>query len=137
MASLNVLVKLLPSSPFRLSRCFFIGVRRFFSASCFYFHPPQFLKLCSRLSILFCNLDFIGPVTYIFKVSIQPEYSLHFFPFCLQCFLSFILCFGCISFQSFPCYSFSAAALGISVLQVIQESLIPCRITCGFQVAIP
>ena len=47
MASLNVLVKLLPSSPFRLSRCFFIGVRRFLSASCFYFHPPQFLKLCS------------------------------------------------------------------------------------------
>ena len=48
------------------------------------------------------------------------------FPFCLQYFLSFILCFGCISFQSCPCYSFSAAAPGISVLQ---GSLIPCRIT--------
>ena len=48
MASLNVLVKLLPSSPFRLSPCFFIGVRRFLSASCFYFQLPQFLGLCSR-----------------------------------------------------------------------------------------
>ena len=43
MASLNVLVKLLPSSPFRLSPCFFIGVHRFLSASCFYFHLLDFL----------------------------------------------------------------------------------------------
>ena len=48
MTSLNVLVKLLPSSPFRLSPCFFIGVRPFFSASCLYFHFPQFLGLYSR-----------------------------------------------------------------------------------------
>ena len=48
MASLNVLVELLPSSPFRLSPCYFIGVRRFLSASCFYFHFPQFLGLFSR-----------------------------------------------------------------------------------------
>ena len=72
------------------------------------------------VSILFCNLDFIGchvfdirSVTYIFKVSILCTFSLFF----LQYFLSFILCFGCISFQSFPCYSFSAAAPEISVLQ--------------------
>ena len=48
------------------------------------------------------------------------------FPFCLQYFLSFILCFGCISFQSFPCYSFSAAAPGISVLQ----GSLPARVYC-------
>ena len=47
MTSLNVLVKLLPSSPFRLFLCFFIGARRFLSASCFYFHLLQFLGLCS------------------------------------------------------------------------------------------
>ena len=43
MASLNVLVKLLPSLPFRLSPCFFIGVHRFLSTSCFYFHLLNFL----------------------------------------------------------------------------------------------
>ena len=48
MASLNVLVKLLPSSPFRVSPCFFIGVRGVLSVSCFYFHLPQFLGICSR-----------------------------------------------------------------------------------------
>ena len=35
MASLNALVKLPPPSPFRLSPCFFIDVRRFLSDSCF------------------------------------------------------------------------------------------------------
>ena len=81
------------------------------------------------VSILFCNLDFIGchvfdirSVTYIFKVSILCTFSLFF----LQYFLSFILCFGCISFQSFPCYSFSAAAPGISVLQ----GSLPARVYC-------
>ena len=43
MASINVLIKLLPSSPFRLSPCFFIGVHRYLSASCFYFHLLNFL----------------------------------------------------------------------------------------------
>ena len=43
MASLNALFKLLPSSPFRLSPCLFIGVHRFLSASCFYFHLLSFL----------------------------------------------------------------------------------------------
>ena len=83
------------------------------------------------VSILFCNLDFIGchvfdirSVTYIFKVSILCTFSLFFF--FLQYFLSFILCFGCISFQSFPCYSFSAAAPGISVLQ----GSLPARVYC-------
>ena len=42
-ASLNVFVELLPSSPFRLSPCFFIGVHRFHSTSCFYFHLLNFL----------------------------------------------------------------------------------------------
>ena len=44
MASLKgVLVKLLPSSPFHLYPCFFIGVHRYLSASCFYFHLLNFL----------------------------------------------------------------------------------------------
>lgn len=47
-ASLNVLIKLLPPSPYPLSPCFFIGVYRFLSAFCFYFHFPQFLGLFSR-----------------------------------------------------------------------------------------
>ena len=42
MASLNVLVKLFPSSAFRLSPCFFIGIHRFLSASCFYFYLLNF-----------------------------------------------------------------------------------------------
>ena len=88
------------------------------------------------VSILFCNLDFIGCHVFDIRsghIYFQGQYSAWvfsaLFPFCLQCFLSFILCFGCISFQSFPCYSFSAAAPGISVLQ---GSLIPCRITGGY-----
>ena len=76
------------------------------------------------VSILFCNLDFIGCHVFDIRsghIYFQGQYSAWvfsaLFPFCLQCFLSFILCFGCISFQSFPCYSFSAAAPEISVLQ--------------------
>ena len=88
------------------------------------------------VSTLFCNLDFIGCHVFDIRsghIYFQGQYSAWvfsaLFPFCLQCFLSFILCFGCISFQSFPCYSFSAAAPGISVLQ---GSLIPSRITGGY-----
>ena len=41
-----------------------------------------------------------GPVTYIFKVSIQPEYSLHFFPFVCSVFL--VLFFALVVFLSNP-----------------------------------
>ena len=127
MASLNVLVKLLPTSPFRLSRCFFIGVHRFLSASCFYFHLLNFLLAVIKYLILqprFYRLprvrNSIRSHTFSRSVLSVP------FPFCFQYFLSCILCFGCICFQCFPCYYFPAAAPGISVLQ---GSLIPCRIT--------
>ena len=76
MASLNVLVKLLPSSPFRLSRCFFIGVRLFPSSSISW--------AMLAVSILFCNLDFIGchvfDINSVRHIYFQGQYSLHFFP---------------------------------------------------------
>ena len=130
MASLNVLVKLLPSSPFRLSPCFFIGVHRFLSASCFYFHLLDFLGYARgkylALQPRFYRLPRVrhSVRSHIFSRSVFSV----LFPFCLQYFLSCILCFGCICFQCFPCYYFPAAAPGISVLQ---GSLIPCRITGG------
>ena len=43
MATLNVLVKLLPSPPFLLSPFFFIGFHRFLSSSYFYLHLLNFL----------------------------------------------------------------------------------------------
>ena len=87
MASLNVLVKLLPTSPFRLSRCFFIGVHRFLSASCFYFHLLNFLL---AVSISFCNLGFIG--CHVFEIRsghihFQGQYCLYPFPFVSSIFL--------------------------------------------------
>ena len=130
MASLNVLVKLLPSSPFRLSPCFFIGVHRFLSASCFYFHLLDFLGYARgkylALQPRFYRLPRVrhSVRSHIFSRSV---FSVRF-PFCLQYFLSYIFCFGRFSFQCFPCYYFPAAAPGISVLQ---GSLIPCRITGG------
>ena len=96
MASLNVLVKLLPSSPFRLSLCFFIGVYRFLSAPCFYFH------LLNCLGYAHCKYLVLQPRFYslprvrrsvrshIFSRSVFSV----LFPFCLQYFLSYILCFG-------------------------------------------
>ena len=114
-ASLNVFVELLPSSPFRLSPCFFIGVHRFHSTSCFYFHLLNFLGYARGKYLI------LQPRYYRFPRIRHSTFSL-----CLQYFLSCILCFGCICFQCFPCYYFPAAAPGISVLQ---GSLIPCRIT--------
>ena len=105
MASLNVLVKLLPSSPFRLSRCFFIGVRRFPSSSISW--------AMLAVSILFCNLDFIGchmfdirSVTYIFKVSILCTFSLLFVVFSKFYSLLWLYFFPILSLLFFFCSRF-------------------------------
>ena len=128
MASLNVLVKLLPSSPFRLPPCFFIGVHRFLSASCFYFHLLNFLGYTRGKYLIlqprFYRLPRVRNSIRSHTFS-RPVFRV-IFPFCLQYFLSCILCFVCICFQCFPCYYFPASAPGISVLQ---GSLIPRRIT--------
>ena len=95
MASLNVLVKLLPSSPFRLSRCFFIGVRRFPSSSISW--------AMLAVSILFCNLDFIDCHVFDIRsghIYFQGQYSLHFFPFACRNFL--VLFFALVVFLSNP-----------------------------------
>ena len=129
MASLNVLVKFLTSSPFRLSLwrsslpfCL-LSLFPSSSISSLGYARGNYLVLQPR----FYRLPRVrhSVRSHIFSRSVFSA----LFPFCLQYFLSFILCFGCISFQSFPCYSFSAAAPGISVLQ---GSLIPCRITGGY-----
>ena len=110
IASLNVLVKLLPSSPFSLSPCFYIGVRRVLSASVFLFPSASISWAMLALSIQFSNLDFtlvatcstagstFGLVTYIFKVSIlctfpylctvfsKPYSSLWLYLICFQLF---------------------------------------------------
>ena len=135
MASLNVLVKFLPSSPFRLSPCFFIGIHRFLSASCFSLHLLNFLGYARGKDLIlqprFYRLPRVRHSirSHTFSRSVFSVLS----PFCLQYFLGCILCFGCIYFQCFPCYYFPASAPGIPVLQ---GGLIPCRIT-GRKTAIP
>ena len=47
------------------------------------------------------------------------------FPFCLKYFTSYVDCFGCICFQFFPFYSFSATAAGISVLLITLNLFVP------------
>ena len=128
MASLKVLVKLLPSSPFRLSPCFFIGFTASFLPPVFYFRLLNLLGYARGKYLVlqprFYRLPRVrhSVRSHIFSRSVFSV----LFPFCLQCFLSCILCFGRFSFQCFTYYCFPAAAPGISVLQ---GSLIPCRIT--------
>ena len=127
-ASLNVLVKLLPSSLFRLSPCFFNGFTASFLPPVFYFHllnllgyaRGKYLVLQPRFYRLPRVRHSVRP--HIFSRSVFSV----LFPFCLQYFLSYILSFGRFCFQCFPCYYFPSAAPGISVLR---RSLIPCRIT--------
>ena len=66
------------------------------------------------VSISFCNLDFLGFHVFDIRfghihwpecISSRSVFSV-LFPFCLQYFLSYTLCFGCICFQCFPCYYF-------------------------------
>ena len=97
---------------------------------CLLFSFPSFSISWAMLavSISFSNVDFIGCHVFDIRsgdIFARSVFSV-LFPFCWQYFLSFILCFGCICFQCFPGYYFSAAAPGISVLK---GSLIPCRIT--------
>ena len=103
MAALNVLVKLLPSSPFLLSPCFFIGVHHFLSASCSYFHLLNFLG-DARGKYLVLQPRFYGLQrvrhsvrSHIFSRSVFSV----LFPFCLQYFLTYILCFGRFFFSAF------------------------------------
>ena len=127
MASLNVFVKLLPSSPFRLFPCFFIGVHRFLSASCFYFHLSNSWAM-HAVSISFSKLEIIGWHVFDIRsghIYFQGQYSLYFFPFVCSIFLLYSLLWS-ILFSMLSLLLFYAAAPGISVLQ---GSLIPCRIT--------
>ena len=79
MASLKVPVILLPSLPFRLSPCFFIGVHRFLSTSCFYFHLLNFLGYARGTYLI------LQPTFYL--LHFQGQYSLYFFPFVCRIFL--------------------------------------------------
>ena len=109
MAALNVLVKLLPSSPFLLSPCFFIGVHHFLSASCSYFHLLNFLG-DARGKYLVLQPRFYGLQrvrhsvrSHIFSRSVFSV----LFPFCLQYFLTYILCFGRFFFSVLSLLLFS------------------------------
>ena len=106
MASLNVLVKLVPFSPFRLSPCFFIGVHRFLSTSCFYFHLLNFLSYApGKYLILQPRFYRLPRVRHSIRShSFSSSVFSVLFPICLQYFLNCILCFGCICFQCLPCY---------------------------------
>ena len=147
-ATLNVLVKLLPSSPIRLSPCFFISVHRFLSAYCFYFHLLDCLGYARGKYLLlqpgFYRLPRVrrSVRSHIFSRSVFSV----LFPFCLQYFLSYILCFGCFLFSMLSLLLFPAAAPGISVLQGARKTAIPRAASFPllsslyhfiFQVAIP
>ena len=74
-----VLVKILPFSAFRLSPCFFIGVHRFLSASCF--HSPLLNLLgCARGKYLIVQPRF-------YWLHFQGQYAVYFFPFVCSIFL--------------------------------------------------
>ena len=103
MASLNVLVKLLPSSPFRLSSCFFIGVHRFLSDSCFYFHLLNFLGYARGKYLVlqprFYSLPLIrhSVPSHIFSRSVFSV----LFPLCLQYFLIIFFALVVFVFNAF------------------------------------
>ena len=90
MASLNVLVKLLPSLPFHLFPCFFIGVLRFLSTSCFYFHLLNFLGYArGTYIILQPRFDRLPRVRHSIRShTFSGSVFSILFPFCLQYFLS-------------------------------------------------
>ena len=77
MASLNVLVKL--SSLLTLSPCFFIGVHRFLSASCFYFHLLDFLGYARGKYLVLQPRFYRLPRDR--HSDFQGQYSLYVFPF--------------------------------------------------------
>ena len=119
MASLNVLVKLPPSSPFRLSPVSLLA----FAAS---FLPPVFISIF---------LNFLGYARGKYLVLQHRFYRLPrvrhsvrshtfsrsevfvLFPFCLQYFLSYTLCFGFVCFQCFPCYYFYSCSADFSLIR--------------------
>ena len=111
MASLNVLVKLLPSSPFRLSSCFFIGVHRFLSDSCFYFHLLNFLGYVRGKYLVlqprFYSLPLIrhSVPSHIFSRSVFSV----LFPFCLQYFLVIFFALVVFVFNAFLVLLFSCS----------------------------
>ena len=111
MASLNVLVKLLPSSPFLLFPCFFIGVHHFLSASCFYFHLLNFLG-DARGKYLVWQPRFYGlqrvrhsvrSHIQVFKVSILCTFSLLFAVFFYLYSLVWSFLFLMLSLLLFSC----------------------------------
>ena len=110
MASLNVLVKLLPSSPFRLFP-FFLYWRSPLPFCLLFLFPSSSISWAMlSVSISLCNLDFGLPRvlhsvrSHIFSRSIFSV----LFPFYLQYFLSYTLCCDCVCFQCFPCYYFGS-----------------------------
>ena len=88
----------------------FIGVLRFLSAFCFYFHFPQFLGPCSWyvsrfatqiLQVTTCST--FDPVTYIFKASILCTFSLLFAVFSQLYSLLWLYLFSMFSLLLFSC----------------------------------
>ena len=109
-ASLNVFVELLPSSPFRLSPCFFIGFSPLPFYLLFLFPSSQFLGLCSRyvshfatqvLQVTTCST--FDSVTYIFGVSILCTFSLLFAVFSQLYSLLWLYLFSMLSLLLLSC----------------------------------
>ena len=103
MASLNVLVELLPSSPFRLSPCFFIGVHSFLSASCFYFHLLHFLGYArGKYLVLQPRFYRLPRVRHSIRSHTfsRSVFSV-LFPFCLQYFLTLFFALVDFVFNAF------------------------------------
>ena len=104
MASLNVLVKLLSSSTFRLSSLAF-------AAS---FLPPVFISIFlnflgyAAVSISLCNLDFIGCQVFDSwfdirsgHICFQGQYFLYFSPFVCSIFVVIFIALVVFVFSSF------------------------------------
>ena len=87
MASLNVLIKLLPSSPFPL----FLHRRSPVPFCLLFLFPFSSISWAMlAVSISFCNLDFVGCHVFDIRsghIYFQRQYFLYFIPFCFKYFL--------------------------------------------------
>ena len=83
------------------------------------FHLPPYRLPRVRQSVL----------SHIFSRSVFSV----LFPFCLQYFLSYTLCFGCVCFQCLPCYYFCSCSTDFSLMGE-SNSLSDYRITASFRI---
>ena len=124
MASLNVLIKLVPSSPFPLFLHWRSPLLPFCLLFLFPFSSISWAMLA--VSISFYNLHFIGCHVFDIRsghIHFQGHYFWYFLPSVCSIFLVTFFALVIFCFQFFPCYYFAAATPWISGLTRKSNSL--------------